>query len=304
MRWRSGKTAILLLLGLHLAGCTKELPFTGQDDPPKMVVSCFLDAGSPIDIVVSRSFGLLSDTSGHRLTGATVDVYLNEMLLTTLEHAGSGHYHSDVPVGDSGLYTIRVSHPDYPDVSGEDRIPANPDLVHTDSIELENGFPTLRLTLNDPPGPDYYAIKFTGYNKALIRDSTTFQIIDSIPQSIVLNAVSLEKIFDTDRELIDSRLPFATFTDRFFENGNIQLSFRLMPVDLAANLFQTRVDSVAVEVRHISASYYQFIRSYDKAKPIYGGPFGSYDPIYGNIKGGYGMVAGSNSITFTLPIQW
>lgn len=304
MRLNSGNIYLTLMILILFTGCTKELPFDTQDVDPKLVVSGFLKADAPIEVVVSHSLGLLEDSAGYKLDDANVKVIYNSTLVNNLVHVGNGRYRSSWLGQEGGNYKVEVSHPLYPDITGRDSIPVKPVIAFVDSIALENGSHTVYLELQDPPGPSYFTVRAIGHNKLLIRDSATLVVIDSIAQTKLLTIVSLEKIFDSDKDLTTNRLPFSTFTDQFFSDRKMDMSIRLIPSEMLGSLYQTRVDSVSIELRNVSSAYYKFIRSYNHAKPVFGGPFGSFNPIIGNINGGYGIIAGYNAVETKLPVNW
>lgn len=282
--------------------CTKELPLDQDDIDRKLVMSGFLKNGSWLQVRMSGNFGLIEDTSGHNISDAVIVVYRDGLLVDDLDPVGNGVYELKEPVVGGGKYILRASHSSFAKVTGSTTIPLDIDVTFPDSLKPENGYPTLPVTLNDGDEENYYLIRIRGMNQKIVRDSFTQLPIDSVDQLVTLDLISVEKIFDSDQEVSTSRIGFESFSDRFFNGEELKFQIRLSPDQLIATSVQTRTDKVILEVRSVSEEYYRFVRSYELAKPIYGGPFGSFQSIYSNIENGYGILAGYSGITDTLSI--
>ena len=141
------------ILGV-LSSCQKDLNVPMPEHTPRLVVNSFLDPGKPVDVYLSRSYGPLEDIDKLDLLikDAVVEIWKDEQKLQTFTYQDTtvdmfdfetgGTYQQqlgkytdpDFRVEAGQTYTLKVSHPDYEDVSARTTAPEMPEII---SAEIE-----------------------------------------------------------------------------------------------------------------------------------------------------------------------
>lgn len=148
--------AMLLIAG----ACTRPLDIPLPEYPPQLTLNTFLTEGKPLDLYVTRTFGLIEQTGSSAeeilVKDALVTVFRNGQDVGTLSYADSsiidtvgsypfspdstvyffqenqvGKYFAtpDLPLPQAGeTYRFEVSHPEYGEVNAETTIPHKPEL--------------------------------------------------------------------------------------------------------------------------------------------------------------------------------
>ena len=90
---------ILILSVLSLSNCTKQIDFDEQDIAPRIVVNSLFTNDSVWSAHISRSVGVLDNTSYTTIDDASVNIFdENANLVTTLTNQGNGLYTSSTGV--------------------------------------------------------------------------------------------------------------------------------------------------------------------------------------------------------------
>ena len=99
---------ILILSVLTLSNCTKQIDFDEQDIAPRIVVNSLFTNDSVWSAHISRSVGVLDNTSYTTIDDASVNIFdENANLVTTLTHQGKWLIyitHRRQPIARSKLY--------------------------------------------------------------------------------------------------------------------------------------------------------------------------------------------------------
>ena len=183
------KITSYILLSLVLLSCERALDVPFPEHEPKLVVNAFLDAGKPIDVYLSRSYGALENFKGDDLnvSDATLELFLDGTRLGQMEAKDTliqdtlfnGTVESRTLVkyqapgllaAHGGKYEIKASHSKYPAVLAQTVVPGQSVISN---IELKQnvyrfssseGFSEsqslLRVNIQDPSGEkNFYRIR-------------------------------------------------------------------------------------------------------------------------------------------------
>ncbi|MEM7374015.1 MAG: DUF4249 domain-containing protein [Bacteroidota bacterium] len=164
---------IAMLFGLLISACTTNLEVPLPEHPARFTLNTFLTEGQPIDLYVSRSFGLLESVENNvkdiLIPDAEVKLYKNGQFLDEMVFVDSSSLDTiylssvfgfpdsfevvtrdlvsskfvpskELPLPVAGdIYRFEVSHPDYEPASAETRIPFPATLLSVqrviDSVE-------------------------------------------------------------------------------------------------------------------------------------------------------------------------
>lgn len=279
---------VIVFTALTLTSCRELVQDEFPDFTSVPVVNSFLVADSLIKVHVSLT-GKLEAVPLTVVDQATVTCYVNDSVAVDLTPAGDGYYIGNKRVKAGSVYRFRVSIPGYTDMTATDTIPEPVPLISIEHINDggidEEGFkfPAVHITFPvDPDHLSYYelTIMVAGYHdrwyKAALEEfSDPVLLAEGLPIAVF----STEKIRDT------------TYTFKIdYQSGTT--SYNIPNTEI----MMVKYNPFFVELKAISWQYYQYLKQlylYNTGRyPEF--RFGSYQafPIFSNVTGGKGIVAG------------
>jgi hypothetical protein len=158
------------------------------------------------------------------------------------------------------------------------------------------------IKINDKPGENFYLIDVKAKRYRRFLDPQTLKF-DS---TLVLEPIefnNLNKIFLSDLEIVSKQTYFELFDDRLFNGKDYTLQVEIPAEESQRNPIHTEAQYYLVSVKSISKSYFEFLRNFLVARPIYGGPFESYREVPTNVMGGAGIFGLYSEIQDTVFIK-
>jgi hypothetical protein len=256
------------------------------------VLSSIINPDSLIKAHVGKTISI-TDTSSAIVENASVLLFENGVLIDTLDYQSDGWYVSNVYPQVGFNYRLETIHPNFSSVSAECKVPPPPQL---DSLFFtvgetldQEGLPITRFTLrlNDPdPNVNYYEL-------ILYSGNPLDPMIQPIPSTRITQLDDPTLIADANWNYAPSTL---FFSDALFNGMSGEVSF-----NMKWGGYPTAGDSpYYIELRNISSSYYQYLKSWSVHRFNQNSTQNTQDPLtllfqgdpvelYTNVNNGYGI---------------
>lgn len=277
---------------------TRTLDLNDQNHDARLVVQGQFRPEGPWEARVSRSVGAFEPgrvgEGRFGVTDATIEVFRGDQRLGTITRDSLNRYTADAFVPrPEATYRVRVSAPGLDPVEATDRVPALPPSrlsVEEDPSQGEEGWRTLRLTIEDPPSVENY------YGIVLERITETD---DGIPirrdqYFRTQNRAILEEVgggFELEGDNTYSGST-AFFTDVLFDGQTYTIDLEVQT--RAGSRDQPVTPTYELQVRALSSDTYSYLRTQHLASETDDNPFASPVDVEGNVEGGYGLMGAMN----------
>ena len=292
---------LLFSLGMILlAGCEKAIDLKIPVDPPQLTMDVRVIAGhDSVAALVGISTYSLSADEPDSPDDAEVFLYEDDQLVGQMfPQRRDGffgrpttiyYYTLDFRPQPGRTYKVEARHPDFATISGQDFVPAQ---VELDSVVMtfpDNSFqPEVSIYFTDLPGAgDFYQIK--GIYQSFYIDGNN----DTIVFQSIVSFNTQDQLLEIFGEFED---PFGGSTERYGEIGYLTddafdgRQRKLVVRPQYGGLVDSN-ETFFVELTHITEDYYRHEKS--KASNFDSdNPFTEPVSLYGNIRNGYGIVAG------------
>ena len=300
LRFFSCMNKITLLIFIVLStSCIKELDYLASPFTSQLVLSSIINPDSLIKAHVGKTIAI-TDTSSAIVENAGVFLFENGVPIDTLDYQSDGWYVSNVYPQVGFSYRLETYHPAFSSVSSECTVPPPPQInsfLFTVGETLDQeGIPITRFTLrlNDPdPNINYYELILYSENP-----------LDPMIQPTQLTRITQ---LDDPTLIADANWNYAPstlfFSDALFNGMNGEVSF-----NIKWGGYPTAGDSpYYIEIRNISSSYYQYLKSWSVHRFNQNSTQNTRDPLtllfqgdpvelYSNVNNGYGIFGAYNQI--------
>ena len=277
---------LLCSLPFWLGSCETVVELDEPTHTPKLILNAVINPDSLFTVDLSASQSAFSNEPYAPVKNATVGVFSAGNHLFDLRHKANGIYQAQIKPQAGQQYELKASANGYPSVSAINDVPTAP-TIH--SIQVVGGWtatpsswgPSVQLTfaLEDAAEQeDFY------YIQVYTPDTSHFS--NNKPYNKALGFTFIAPI---EAEFSMEGRHF--FSDKLFNGQSLKLKL---------NLGNNPNKITYVRVAHVSAEYYQYVRTLGK----------QYNPdliltpqvpVLNNIQNGMGLFAGYNAIT--LPIK-
>ena len=299
------KLFLLLSISLVYISCEKIIPFEGDVNVPKLVINSIFESDSTFKVHVSSSRSVIDTASFQNIEDAIVTIKDdNGNIIETLNHIDNGFYSGQTYPSQNKIYTLKVNHPNYNNISASDSLPSPITINNVDTLKVEdpiNG-DRLQISMNfdDPENTqNYYLIETYSVNEYLVikNSDTTEYELDTTKQYMVL----------TDEVFQNGGSPWreqGLFNDLLFNGQNKTLELEIPYEDISeigiGYEWSYKTKSARVYLHNISKSYYYYRTSLELYQSASGNPFAQPVQVYSNIENGFGVFAGSQISYFDL----
>ena len=282
---------------LLLTSCIKEVDYYAPSFTPQLVLSSIINPDSLIKAHVGKTIAI-TDTSSAIVENASVFLFENGVPIDTLVYQSDGWYFSHVYPQAGFSYSLETNHPVFSSVSSECSVPPPPQIDSLfftvgESLDQE-GLPLTRFKLRlDDPDPN---INF--YQLILYSGNPLDPIIQPMPSTRIIQLDDPTLIADANWDYAPSTL---FFSDALFNGMNGEVSF-----NLKWGGYPSAGDSpYYIELRNISSSYYQYLKSWSVHRFNQNSTQNTRDPLtllfqgdpvelYTNVNNGYGIFGAYN----------
>lgn len=269
--------------------CRKQVDVDYEEIQPVPVINSLIEAGEVIKAHVSYT----AVPEGDQLQGTqqgTVELWVNDEFSRLLSPQRYGWYESTTIAEQGNTYKIRWVYSDTDYVEGSTYIPPSATLSNIEHTEVagmnEEGvtYPSVSFTIdNIQDGKQYFEVRMRLFRYGSVSNAQLEEIVDPV--------------------LINEGLPMWVFSNELIETDSYRMTINYTTGSSTSSGGQwiTRLFPFVLELRSVSEEYYLFARQkylYDSGRfPEFGLGANTAFPLYSNIDGGYGLVAGFSSFS-------
>lgn len=263
---------------LLFSSCTKLVENEFERFNDYHVVNSILQADSQIVMNVSKTVGL-QETGVAYEEQATIELYINDSLSSTLTYRGSGEYVSEYIAEEDGEYKFVVQIPNRESFSIEKKIPVASEIFavgHLDNFAVdEEGVSTPALTMtigNDTSEIRYHHLKVA-------------QIQETRYDGTFVYPIQIEEIVDP--LLKREGIPILNFSNQGVSNSKFSLTVNYSTghATKVNGQWVIALAPLLIELRTTDQDYYELIKSqylYEQASipELAGSNKAVYEPYY------------------------
>ena len=295
------KPIVLYLLMLVLLSCETVINIDVPREKASLVVNSTLADNTPFLVDVSTSRYILDDQEFNPVTGATIEVFEDDNLLTVLTDSADGTYHSPLLPQPGKTYHLVVNKPGFDEASALVLLPKDSvqitqielDTVVTNELGYEEEQLKFTITFKDDPNlKNYYGFSVVNTYYSYLYDETVDPplLVDSV---LVENKLSLytpdptleeEQAYGQEILFNDEIISGKTYTMSFFTtvyySGYIN----------NAGLPNQGPNKFNIQLNNVSESYYYYKLSSQLQLYNEGNPFAQPVTVYNNITNGFGVL--------------
>jgi len=310
---------VFLLLILAL-GCEKEIKFDSGNFKPQLVANCIIDIDNELSVLVSKT-SQMTDSLGALISNATVELWMDNILLENLPYSGDRYYKSSSNKPKEGnAYQLKISAPGFEDIVSFDTIP-KPVMVTDASYVFyfqddgkEDFTADMFIEFDDPADEkNYYELIF--YTKRITYDHWDLQ--DSVTIINNYNEVKTDDPIIKAEGDMDYKPSSIFFSDELFNGKSQKMTFNIYTygggILYGVTDFDSKADKIA-ELRSISFSYYQYLKKWTRHLYNQGISLSIQDSeelrnflftgepvnMFSNVQGGNGVFAGFSKSKFVM----
>ncbi len=271
---------LLLILSITIitSSCSTVIDIDQKEFNKRLVLTSTLDPDSTISVYVTRSVGSLATGLPDSITNAIVDFYEDGNLLFTVPYYSYGNYNYNYNPIVGKKYRITVSVPGFDNIEASTYIPtiAIVDTFSAVSVPSTNQFGADELqgsvTINDPPGENYYMIQLT---------ESYLDTFMNIEYPNIIYLTSDDPIIGSSNQSSASLL----FSDFAFDGTSYVVRFKsdyFMGNSGGTNLFY--------KVYSLSKESYLYLTSLKSYYDNNGNPFSEPVQVYSNVSSQMGIL--------------
>jgi hypothetical protein len=276
------------LSSLFIFACKQDPGIVIPAEKPSLVVNSRLCADSLISFNLSYTQSITNNSAPEIVSNAIIELFDKDTVsIETLSNLGNGVYLSTTVAQASKYYIVKIMLPAQTYWSG-DSVPVKVDgkITSTDSINFRNNpfFYQIHFSLNDKQKyQNFYSFKLKHYFEEYLLN-------DTLLKEEWLDIETIDPILTED---LNSRFSkrHLLFTDRYFNNTNIQLSFGTPKI---ANNSLTKTKKLILYTEQFTNHSYSYFSSMNEHIFYQNDPFSQPILVKGNINNAMGAFAGEN----------
>ncbi len=290
-------------MSMIIVSCTKTVDYHFPENEKKLVINSFFTSDSTFMILVSHTLPILQ--SGTPIVdNAEVKLYENGVFKENLSYSNDFYYSVSKPVIGKN-YKIEATAPNYPQVSANDTMPDNPQLLQTEFIKdfdivtendgQTNNISRLKCLINDN-------LQIKRYYEIVVY----IRYWGDYSQQFYIDRVSYKKNNDeiiNNENLIDYHPDSIIFTNELFTSNQQNIN-----VDFFSRITGDPNFQVITVFRQVSKTYFDYRKSLtlheyfqNNDDEIWGSP--APVDLFTNIQNGEGVFAAYNEVRDTINYQ-
>lgn len=280
--------SLLLFICTAFLACETIVEFDLPETEPQLVLNSLFNTDSTLTVYLYKSRGVEESSAlPETVAGALVTLSDgNGNILATLTEQSPGIYTSSFVANAGVHYHIKAEKEGYKTVSAADKIPQN--QVVLDSYRVikkydinEQAFYHISLTIDDPPGNDFYEVMVRTRYSTLV-------------DYVVYSGEAVEKLHSDDHVISEHTNGgnYLLFKDVQFNARQKELviySYFSFP-DCVTNCSVNAI--MELQINKVSPAYYNYKETMALQTSINDNPFAEPVSVYSNIRNGYGIFAG------------
>lgn len=316
----------MLAVASAVISCERDLEIPLPEHKSRLVVNGYLYAGMPVDIYVTRSYGIVEkvEIQDILIENALVEILEGGKVLDTLAYRDTtisdpfsgtktiklGKYYSETVKPEAGKsYTVRVSHPTYGTATATTVIPQK---INVEDLKIEQdvyvsqytdfdgqiysyGQSMIKVKVTDPPGEKNF------YDFELGID---FELPDHPGIPFFAELYTYNNVYREPGEgYVGDQKPFV---DDSFDGTTTTLEIVTeLPNNyvLLSEKKPLEISKIYVKAIAVNEDYYKFKNKFELQQLNRDGDDFGIVPveaiiIYSNVEGGFGILAGFNESKF------
>lgn len=280
-----------------LTACEKQLTIELGEFEKHLVVNATASNKAPLSIMLSENAPLLDepDYRSPIYSGRLVIFENNFLIYDKQLQIDSGELVTTNFMQAGKTYEILLDVDGYPVVNAKDRMPDNDPDFRVNSLEKVGENYQMNIKLSDDEGDDYYMMLLYLVGKQAVGNDT---VIAEKP----LNFSTSDKLFVTNINTIRANNHFA-----FYDDALLNESSRNATVQFPKSVAEVKDGfvplQIRMEVRALSAQFFDYNIHLLENNHIYGGPLASASYTEGNVVGGLGFFGCYTSKSGIIDLQ-
>ncbi len=294
------RTICFASIALLLGACETVTNIGFPPHEPQLAVNGLFHAGGGWSVGLRHTVPIterleLTDFESD-LTAVEISVYRGATLYTRLHPCGEAIYCAEKSPQPGATYALQATAEGFNTVTATAHVPEKVPFTIQQIVDDTPEKITLRVTIDDPPGPNYYLFYVTESQKFILPD--TIRWSEPRPPLRFVTSDPFLIRNNPDHGLLYQTTPWfneITFKDGERDNQRIVFDVRYDP------RWHTPSDSVRVErffggvLMSLSEAYYRFTRSNNIVNNSRSQlPIQTPANVFDNIEGGVGIFAGAN----------
>ncbi|WP_070137008.1 DUF4249 domain-containing protein [Crocinitomix algicola] len=291
------KNLIPLIATLVFFSCEKEIPFTAEEQDPRIVVNGIFTEDSTWKLQISESRSVLSNDDLPYIENADITLKKsNGEVLGDFIYLSYGNYilNTPLPVVNE-MYSLDVSAPGFPSVKAKSSVPTPLTEVIIDTAYSDYDY-KMQIDLSfddDGTTEDYYAVMISnGSYYEFEGDTALYENFGFY--TIEPYVVNGDKEFDSNEKYSN-----IFFFDDKIHNGK-KITFRgktdYMHPSYSEGFYKITVIKYSEEV-------YKYLVTLDKHRSVSGNVFAEPVQVFSNISDGFGIFGGQTKSIHTIIIE-
>jgi hypothetical protein len=286
MRKKSLKLFVVVGV-IFLSSCEKEFDIT-QQGKREMTVNCLLDNLRYIKVYLTQSSFIGESRSSVPIIDARVELYKNDSFVALLNYYpidsvnNFGSYIFSQFSEPENKYSVKITHPTYGSITGEDyihRIPVVADYrLYSQVTQNGKNVDAFRFRFTDDVYTENYYL-------------LTIWSIGSQWRKIGENDSVLERFGVGSRPDLLTSLPdtvrdheqYILFSDKGFNGLEKEVDFRFTTIDSST----VHTDTLVVELQSVSKTHYDYVKSQTNYRNS--SLFSQPSDVFSNIRNGLGI---------------
>ncbi|HHB52651.1 MAG TPA: DUF4249 domain-containing protein [Saprospiraceae bacterium] len=294
--------SVLGVLFILCFSCEQELVIESPLSENKPVLNSIFNSGEPFEVELTTTFSPYKEIKVVELKDAVVSIFEEDVFKETLSYQTStdahlGKYVSNFTPSQGKNYRIKVTAPNYDEVTAKSGVPS---IVHFDKAKIIqnsvwsiNNPDLLRydfsFEINDPLEEDYYYLTISSPIKRQNQQTQEWELYTHQYAEILISNLPDAKLY-VNNGLI--------FTDQSFNGGKFQIKGTATTYVDARGAFDATEGLVKdnsimeVHLHHLSKEVYFFYISHATSLLNQGDFYSEPGIIYSNITNGFGIFGG------------
>jgi len=308
------KSQIQLFLGIIIiisSSCIQEITINQIKYDRKLTLSAILESGKNFRIKIGASTAIKS-TDTLWVNDATVYLWENGVLVDTLENEGRGTYYSPVFISRGSIFTIEAHAEGFETITATDTVPSEKIRIQHVTIKKDDyidsygdSHDNLFVEFMDGQGSNFYELFFIDVYVTDTTVSISFNFSEEHIDPVVKSEGSNE-LYELS----------SIFSDNMFEDATYILNVSSeMGIGTHVPFFKDLKTGTYMVLRNTSSVYFQFRQSlavhlYNQQQKIDFEDYTSFlfdsnpEPLFSNVKNGYGIFAFYTQDDYKLPTNY
>jgi hypothetical protein len=310
------KYILIILLLATIFSCTKTLDFDEANTETQLVLNSIIWPDSTFAASISKSTSILTDRQVGQITGGTLDLYENGILLTQITSPTGQFYAPGIKPKAGKSYRIVVNS-NGKQIEAETTIPDQAEVlsIDTSSVKDEYGYKRInyKVKIKDPAGDDYYRIVVMNEQLMQMKAADAKNGVKYYFYKTQYWISSDDPVFNSvynnmGEDIVDMgpENDYNIFPDDYFKGKEYSVQFQIWPYGYGYyspyssggydpnSPNNTIFEHQTIHIQKLSKDLYNYLKYLKLYNHYHDNPFSEPVAVYSNVKNGTGIFAGFN----------